>query len=97
MSITIPSPDLPASRRAIVIGASIAGLVAARILADRYDEVCVLERDELPEQPAPRKGTPHAVHPHGLLARGREILEALFPGFTEALVAKGALARRYRH
>jgi 2-polyprenyl-6-methoxyphenol hydroxylase-like FAD-dependent oxidoreductase len=79
-------------RRAIVLGASMAGLLAARVLAERFDEVWLLERDALPEGAAARKGTPQAMHAHGLLARGREILESLFPGFTAALVAQGALA-----
>jgi flavin-dependent dehydrogenase len=79
-------------RRAIVLGASIAGLLTARVLCERFAEVVLLERDELPDRPAPRKGTPHAVHPHGLLARGREILERLFPGFSDALIEQGALA-----
>lgn len=88
--------DLPHSsprlgRRAVVIGGSMAGLLAARVLAERFDEVVVLERDPLPEQAAPRKGTPHAVHGHGLLARGRLAIEDLFPGFTQALVDRGAL------
>lgn len=78
-------------RRAIVLGASMAGLLAARVLSERFDEVWLLERDVLPDAPAPRKGTPQAVHAHGLLARGREILESLFPGFTAALQAQGAL------
>lgn len=80
----------PAARRAVVIGASMAGLLAARVLTDHYDEVILLERDALPDGAAPRKGTPQAVHAHGLLARGREILESLFPGFTDALAARGA-------
>ena len=82
---------LPGHGRAVVIGASIAGLMAARVLSEHFAEVCVLERDALPEDAAPRKGTPQAIHPHGLLARGREVMEQLFPGFTEALVAQGAL------
>lgn len=77
--------------RAVVIGASIAGLLAARVLAGHFAEVCVLERDELPDAALPRKGTPQAAHPHGLLARGRMAMESLFPGFTDALVAQGAL------
>lgn len=77
--------------RAIVIGASIAGLLAARVLREHFDEVVLFERDALPDAAAPRKGTPQAVHPHGLLARGREVLEMLFPGMTEALVALGGL------
>lgn len=82
---------LPAAQRAVVLGASLAGLLAARVLSEHFAEVVLLERDELPTQPAPRKGTPHAVHPHGLLARGRVVLEQLFPGFTEAMVARGGL------
>ncbi|HEY0856187.1 MAG TPA: FAD-dependent monooxygenase [Albitalea sp.] len=78
-------------RRALVLGASMAGLLAARVLAERFDEVWLLERDTLPDGAAPRKGTPQAVHAHGLLARGREVLESLFPGFTAALEAQGAL------
>ena len=86
-----PAPDRAAPpRRAIVLGASIAGLLAARVLSERFDEVLLMERDELPDGPAPRKGTPQAVHPHGLLARGREVIEALLPGFTQALVDQGA-------
>jgi hypothetical protein len=60
-------------------------------LSDRFEEVVLLERDELPSAAAPRKGTPHAVHPHGLLARGFDILEKWSPGFTAALVARGGL------
>jgi hypothetical protein len=82
---------VPDDRRAIVLGASIAGLLAARVLSGRFAEVVLLERDELPQRPAPRKGTPHAVHPHGLLARGSQVLELLFPGFSDALIRQGAV------
>jgi 2-polyprenyl-6-methoxyphenol hydroxylase-like FAD-dependent oxidoreductase len=78
-------------RRAIVLGASMAGLLAARMLQERFDEVWLLERDALPQDAAARKGTPQALHAHGLLARGREVLEQLFPGFTGALQAQGAM------
>ncbi len=87
-SLDSPTPHGP---RAIVIGGSIAGLLAARVLADHFGEVCVLERDELPDQPQPRKGTPQANHTHGLLARGRMVMEQLFPGFTDGLVARGGI------
>jgi 2-polyprenyl-6-methoxyphenol hydroxylase-like FAD-dependent oxidoreductase len=78
-------------KHAIVIGASMGGLVAARALADHYDEVTVLDRDVLPEQREPRKGVPQGRHAHGLLARGREVLDQLFPGFSDELVADGAV------
>lgn len=82
---------LPTRRRAVVVGASMGGLLAARVLADSFAEVVLLDRDQLPEGPSPRQGTPQAVHGHGLLARGAEILEELFPGLVEALEARGAV------
>lgn len=77
-------------RRALVIGASIAGLLAARVLSERFEEVWLLDRDELPQGAQARKGTPHAVHTHGLLAGGRMVLEELFPGLTQSLIDVGA-------
>jgi 2-polyprenyl-6-methoxyphenol hydroxylase-like FAD-dependent oxidoreductase len=82
-------PNTP--NRAVVLGASLAGLLAARVLSERFAEVVLIERDALPGDASPRKGTPHAVQPHGLLARGRQVLEQLFPGFTAAMVARGGL------
>ncbi|WP_437806234.1 FAD-dependent oxidoreductase [Sorangium sp. So ce1078] len=82
-----------AGRRAVVIGGSIAGLVAARVLADHFDEVDVIERDGIPDDLCEaRKGAPQARHLHGLLARGERILNDLFPGFTEDLIRDGAVA-----
>lgn len=78
-------------RHAIVIGASMGGLLAARALADHYDEVTVLERDTLPQAHEPRKGVPQGRHAHGLLSRGREVLDQLFPGLSEEMVAQGAV------
>lgn len=83
--------------RAVVLGASMAGLLAARVLSERFAEVVLLERDELATRAAPRKGTPHAIHPHGLLARGREVLEELFPGFTQSMVDQGGLLGDLQH
>jgi 2-polyprenyl-6-methoxyphenol hydroxylase-like FAD-dependent oxidoreductase len=76
---------------AVVIGAGMGGLVAARMLADHYQRVTILERDVLPLEAAPRKGVPHGRHAHGLLARGREALEDLFPGLTDSLIEAGAV------
>jgi len=78
--------------RAVVIGASMGGLLAARALTEFYDAVTVIERDELPAGCGPRKGVPQARHGHGLLAKGREVLEQFFPGFTKEMVAQGASA-----
>lgn len=84
-------PSTPAlGQRALVLGASMAGLLAARVLSERFGEVLLLERDELPDAAVARKGVPQATHAHGLLARGREIIESLCPGFTAALQADGA-------
>ena len=66
-----PAHPSPAKRRAVVLGASLSGLLAARGLSEHFDEVVLLERDELPAGAALRKGTPHAVHAHGLLPEHR--------------------------
>jgi len=75
---------------ALVLGSSLAGLLAARVLSDHYDSVTVIERDVLPEDPVPRRGVPQMNHVHALLARGREILEQLFPGLNDEMIADGA-------
>ena len=75
---------------AIVIGGSIAGLLAARVLADHFARVTLVERDRLPGDVAERRGVPQDRHLHGLQARGQEVLEALFPGLVDELVAGGA-------
>jgi 2-polyprenyl-6-methoxyphenol hydroxylase-like FAD-dependent oxidoreductase len=77
--------------RALVIGSSIAGLLAAQALSEAYAEVIVLDRDDLPYGPVPRGGVPQIRHAHGLLAGGREAMEALLPGLTADLVAAGAI------
>jgi 2-polyprenyl-6-methoxyphenol hydroxylase-like FAD-dependent oxidoreductase len=77
--------------RAVVIGASMAGLLAARALADFYDTVTMLERDTFPLSDLPRKGVPQGRHAHGLLARGRSVIEQFFPGWTDEVVASGGV------
>lgn len=77
--------------RAVVIGGSVAGLLAARAAADHFDEVVVLDRDRLPDTPEPRKGVPQGPHAHGLISRGREAMEELLPGLTDDLRALGAV------
>ncbi|MGW2329847.1 NAD(P)/FAD-dependent oxidoreductase [Streptomyces sp. NPDC001700] len=76
-------------RRAVVIGASIAGLLAARVLADSFDRVVLIERDDSPGT-GWRRGAPQSRHLHGLMERGRQILEELYPGLTGQLAAAGA-------
>ncbi len=75
---------------AVVIGGSMAGLLAARVLANRFDRVTVLERDSFPEGPDHRSGVPQSRHAHALLARGHVILEQLFPGIAGELEERGA-------
>src|SRR5918998_2350918 len=75
---------------AVVVGASMGGLLAARALSDVYDAVTVVERDVVEAGPVARRGVPQGRHPHGLLARGREVLEDFFPGLTDELVDLGA-------
>jgi 2-polyprenyl-6-methoxyphenol hydroxylase-like FAD-dependent oxidoreductase len=77
-------------RTAVVIGASVGGLLAARALADHYEQVTLLERDTFPAAPAHRKGTPQSRHAHAVLVRGLEIMESYFPGLIATLVAQGA-------
>lgn len=68
-----------------------AGLCAARVLADGFDEVVVLERDGFPDEPTARDGAPQTSHPHAMLEAGRATLEDLFPGFGEDLLSNGGL------
>ncbi|WP_328973835.1 FAD-dependent oxidoreductase [Streptomyces sp. NBC_00239] len=74
--------------RAIVLGGSMAGLIAARVLSDSYGEVLIVDRDALTGSDA-RRGVPQGNHVHGLLAAGQQILEELFPGFTQGAVDSG--------
>lgn len=78
------------STHAIVIGGSMAGMLAARVLSDHFDRVTLIERDRYPETPEFRSGVPQARHIHVLLVRGMRILERLFPGLDSELDAAGA-------
>jgi len=75
---------------AVVLGASMAGLLAARVLTEAYRKVTVIDRDVLPEGGVHRRSVPQGHHLHVLLPRGREVLEDLFPGFTAGAVQAGA-------
>ena len=82
----------PNPRTALVLGASITGLWTARVLADHFDQVLVLDRDVLPQGPDTRAGVPQARQYHILLLRGLQILRDLFPGIEEELIAAGTVA-----
>jgi len=79
-----------AGTHAVVIGGSMAGLLAARVLADHFERVTLVERDRFPDGPEFRKGVPQARHVHVLLSRGFRVLERLFPGVSAELAAAGA-------
>lgn len=76
--------------RAIVIGGSIAGFLTAKVLTNYFQQVTIVERDPFPNQPEPRKGIPQCTQLHILLTRGRQIMEELFPGICDDLMAQGA-------
>jgi 2-polyprenyl-6-methoxyphenol hydroxylase-like FAD-dependent oxidoreductase len=77
--------------RAVVLGAGIAGLLAAAVLAEQFSSVTVVERDRLPDTPIPRRGAPQGRHLHSLLSRGSQALDELLPGFLAELHSAGAL------
>jgi 2-polyprenyl-6-methoxyphenol hydroxylase-like FAD-dependent oxidoreductase len=80
----------PRERHAIVMGGSIAGLLAARVLSEHFTRVTIIERDRLSKVAEPRKGTPQGRHVHSLLARGLGIIERRFPGISDNLARAGA-------
>jgi 2-polyprenyl-6-methoxyphenol hydroxylase-like FAD-dependent oxidoreductase len=80
-------PEL--GEHAVVLGASMGGLLAARVLSEFYGTVTVVDRDALPDDPANRRGVPQGRHTHLLLPRGAQVIEELFPGILDELVADG--------
>jgi len=87
-----PPPGRYQGQHAIVVGASIGGLVAARILSAHFDRVTVFDRDMLPAGIENRRGVPQGRHGHGLLASGLRGLKALFPRLEKSLLDAGAIA-----
>jgi len=85
------SADHTNRKHAIVMGGSMAGLLAARVLSDHFAQVTLIERDALPAGPEQRRGVPQGRHTHGLLGGGRNVLERYFPGISQTLVDRGAL------
>src|SRR5262245_24516326 len=81
-------------KQAIVIGAGMGGLSAARAVSDYFEQVVVLERDTLPADPIHRVGTPQAQHVHVLLTSGLNALRALLPSFEQDLIRAGAVTLR---
>ena len=79
------------NNHAIVIGASMAGLLATRVLSDHFKTVTLIERDVLPDSAEHRRGVPQGRHTHGLLASGRQVLDDLFPDFSLEAIEQGGL------
>ncbi|WP_187437773.1 FAD-dependent oxidoreductase [Actinomadura decatromicini] len=86
---TVPS-TLPRDQ-AVVLGAGIGGLLAAAALTGYFARIVVVERDLLPDEPVTRRGVPQATHVHALAVRGQMDMDALLPGFTADLAARGFL------
>jgi 2-polyprenyl-6-methoxyphenol hydroxylase-like FAD-dependent oxidoreductase len=84
-------PSRQVGETAVVVGASMAGLCAARVLSERFGQVIVLDRDVLPEGPESRRQVPQGRHPHILLVAGARLLEGWFPGLSSDLLAAGAV------
>src|SRR5271154_6996175 len=80
-----------ARNHAVVIGGSMAGLCAARVLSGFYDKVTVIDRDSYPAGAHERPGVPQSRHVHALLMRGRLELDRLFPGFEQTMTERGAI------
>jgi len=88
--MTLQKNNEPIGEHAVVIGASVAGLLAARALSGAYERVTIVERDELPAVGEGRKAVPQGRHAHVLLASGQRAIEELLPGIAGELSAAGA-------
>jgi 2-polyprenyl-6-methoxyphenol hydroxylase-like FAD-dependent oxidoreductase len=82
-------PSTPGYKRAVVIGGSIAGLLAARVLSDHFQEVTLIEREALAHSAEPRQAIPQGRHVHVLLDQGIRVVQHLFPDLVPALVDAG--------
>lgn len=82
-------------RHAVVIGGSFAGLLAARVLLNHFEEVTIIERDQYPDTPLARPGVPQGRQVHTILLRGQQALEQLFPGIATKILANGGIERDY--
>lgn len=74
---------------AVVMGAGMAGLITARVLADYYEKVTILEKETLLDEPVPRKYIPQGHHIHLVLSRGKDFIENCFPGIMDEIAQAG--------
>ena len=77
--------------RVVVVGGSMAGLLAARAVAQQAASVVVLERELLTDVVAPRGHVPQGRHLHLLLSAGLDLLSDWFPGIEDELESRGAV------
>jgi 2-polyprenyl-6-methoxyphenol hydroxylase-like FAD-dependent oxidoreductase len=90
MSIKQLKDDGFNGHHAVVIGTSMAGLMAGRVLSDHFECVTLIERDRLPEDAETRRGVPQGQHIHVLLKKGASLLRELFPDLPAALAQREA-------
>lgn len=74
-----------ARNRAIVVGASIGGTLAAMAAGKYFDEVLLVERETLIENGEPRMAVPQGRQAHALLGVGRDLISELIPDFPDQL------------
>ncbi|MFI8100634.1 NAD(P)/FAD-dependent oxidoreductase [Streptomyces sp. NPDC086023] len=74
----------------VVVGGSIAGMLAAAAVVEHVESVEVVEAHALPAGAEPRAGVPQAAHIHWLQSGGAEAVESLLPGSIDRLTAAGA-------
>ncbi|MCE5290092.1 MAG: hypothetical protein LLG14_12760 [Nocardiaceae bacterium] len=83
---------VPGNSRAVVIGAGIGGLLAAGALSPHFDEVVVIERDKLPDEPVSRRYIPQSKHLHTILVRGKYSMEKIYPEWGQIMSSRGAVS-----
>ena len=83
-------------KKAVVIGNSMGGLIAAAVAARHFGQVTLIDKEPISSEPEPRKSVPQARHVHALLKAGELFLSELFPGFREAALQAGCLEFRVR-
>src|SRR5713226_5812104 len=79
---------------AVVIGGSLAGLMTARVLADHFESVTVLERDHIESSPTVHKSIPQGNHLHALLAGGQRAMASFYPDLFTNLEKSGSIRCR---
>ncbi|MED2793389.1 NAD(P)/FAD-dependent oxidoreductase [Bacillus wiedmannii] len=81
--------------KAIVIGGSIAGKLAAKALSTTFKEVIIIESGERWDGKSSRKRVPQSHHPHVLLKGGETAIEELFPNITNELIEAGSIVNNF--